>query len=130
MMAKPVVRVTADGRIHKRRQKQFPNGDIYDGEFVNGMPDGWGTFQTKDFKYNGAFSNGLYEGDGEIEYSNGNRFKGTFRKGKRCGYGEMVDLTKNIIYNGHFHNDKFDGIGTFINERERMEGHWKNGESF
>jgi hypothetical protein len=127
MIANPI-RVTADGRIHKHQQKLFSNGDIYDCEFVNGKPDGYGTFQTKDFKYTGSFSNGLYEGEGEIEYSNGNKFKGKFLKGKRYGYGEMVDMAKAIIYQGHFYDDKFNGFGILLKDGHKMEGHWKNGK--
>ena len=123
-----MIRVTAGGKVHKQKQKLYPNGDIYDCEFVNGKPDGYGIFQNKDVKYQGSFSNGLYEGYGEIEYSNGNKFKGMFLKGKRCGYGEMLDLEKNTKYHGNFQDGRFNGFGVLVIDGDQMEGHWKNGE--
>ena len=62
------------------------------------------------------------------EYSDGSRYEGEMKDGKREGEGTWVrpDGTK---YNGQWSNDKPDGLGTFIwPDGRKFKGYWKNGK--
>ena len=41
---------------------------IYQGETVNNLPEGYGKLYTNEYKYYGHFINGLFDGEGIIEY--------------------------------------------------------------
>lgn len=45
---------------------KYPNGNIYEGELVNGIPKGQGKLRWKDGKiWNGVFQEGLLNGTGK-----------------------------------------------------------------
>jgi hypothetical protein len=49
--------------------KTAENGDSYSGAFLNGARDGFGTLNTKNFKYEGQFKNNQINGKGKITFS-------------------------------------------------------------
>jgi hypothetical protein len=63
-------------------------GDIYIGEFKNGLKHGKGveTYANGDF-YEGDFINGLCEGSGTYLWKDGSEYNGDFKQGYRNGYG-------------------------------------------
>lgn len=86
------------------------NGDKYEGEFVAGRRTGEGILRSKNgttlagewkdgfpingvltyankSNYNGAFANGLFEGQGTLTYANGDTYTGEWKSGKREGQG-------------------------------------------
>lgn len=59
---------------------------IYDGEMKNGLPDGSGSFTTLEedenrtsFTYTGLFKEGMFNGKGQIEYTDGSTLTGKFK---------------------------------------------------
>ena len=65
---------------------------IYDGEMKNGLPDGSGSFTTLEedenrtsFTYTGLFKEGMFNGKGQIEYTDGSTLTGKF-KGKSTNW--------------------------------------------
>ena len=40
---------------------------IYDGDFANGAPYGFGTMTSPSFFYSGYFKSGIFEGQGKLE---------------------------------------------------------------
>lgn len=128
------IRLGSDGRIHRRRIKKFPNGTIYDCEFVNGKPDGYGCLTTvKGMKYTGTFHNGLFHGFAKITWVDSAKniirtFEGEFNHGKRHGFGILEDKNGEK-WEGHFECDKFHGPGTLRKANgEILKGVWKNGK--
>ena len=110
----------------------------------NGIPNGKGKVYYKNrVLYEGEFVEGLYEGNGKMEYENGNYYIGRWKNGKRNGNGKLYDKNGNLIYDGDWNNDKFEGKGTLNIEKcqqyyigefknELMNGKgclfWKNGD--
>lgn len=68
----------------------FPNGDTYDGQYVNGVPHGYG----------------YHKRPGKDVYA------GTFRNGERCGSGVCL-FEEGDTYEGTFTGDLPSGVGTF-----------------
>ena len=130
-------RIGKDGRVHRKRHKVFPNGDVYDCEFVRNKPDGIGTLvQATGIKYEGSFSNGLFHGPGTItreqtEEDGSKRtitvFKGVFRNGKKHGFGILYD--NGDRWEGNFKDDVFQGKGYIWRANgERQRGDFVNGK--
>ena len=70
-------RLTADGRMYRKARQEYVNGDIYDGEWVDGKREGRGVYVYKNGnKYVGEFVAGMREasswlmGIGTIEWLN------------------------------------------------------------
>jgi hypothetical protein len=131
-------RLGDNGRIHRYREKLYPNGESYQGEFVNGVRDGHGKLVTSGGTkiYTGQFVNGLYHGPGTIEWLpciehnkpiKGRKFKGVFHRGIREGAGEYHDEIGNI-WMGEWKNDFFTGEGILTKSNgEHYEGTWLKG---
>ena len=65
----------------------YDNGQIYIGEFKNGIRHGFGTtYFTRGDVYVGEYNNGKRHGFGVFEWESGNRFIGSFKNGKEDGY--------------------------------------------
>ncbi len=131
-------RIGQNGAIHRRRQIKYPNGDVYDGEVVNGKRDGHGELKTSNFTYTGSFQCGLIDGEGIMIWNTfkengieviGKRYKGSFRKGKKEGYGTLTD-GKGVKYEGLWEDDKYHGKGKLSTDdgKELQEGIFVNGK--
>lgn len=82
------------------------NGDVYRGDFVNSIKDGYGELNAKTFKYEGSFRNNKLDGKGKI------LFKET-----------------NDTYEGDFQNNQINGKGVFRwNNGDVYEGEMVNGK--
>lgn len=133
-LSESTLRVGSDGRIHRKRIKKFPNGTIYDCEFVNGKPDGKGCLTTANgMKYVGSFRNGLFHGFAKITWVDSannitRTFEGQFNQGLRHGFGTLEEKNGDK-WEGHFECDKFNGPGTLWRANgEVCKGIWKNGK--
>nr|WP_319937431.1 hypothetical protein [Leptospira sanjuanensis] len=119
------------GVKHGRGQYRYPDGSAYSGSFVNnkkhglGMfvwqdgtilsaqwnddePDGAGTLILADgTKLNGVYKEGrIYDGSGAFIYPDGNIYIGSWRAGKRNGFGIFKDSLGKIIFKGNWKNDR------------------------
>ena len=63
-------------------------------------------------EYNGFVSNGVYEGQGKMLYTNGKTYEGEWSLGKRNGYGVLKRKNGDIEYEGEWKEDKKHGRGT------------------
>ena len=60
----------------------YPNGDFYEGKFVDGKKSGFGKYKWGNDKYyEGNWDNNKQHGEG-VMFLNGNFLKGSFRYGK------------------------------------------------
>ena len=71
------------------------NEELYYGEFREGLKNGFGYLQTKQYIY-----------------------KGFFHADKKEGYGEYFNKEEGINYCGNFINDKFNGYGFYYKENK------------
>ena len=119
---------------------------LYDliGMWKNDKFNGWGRIIRHNGQiYEGKFVNGIINGKGIFIDKNKNKYVGDFVNMKKCGEGKWI--TKNMVYEGEFHNNKIDGkgkikffnsgieyIGTFKNEQ--IDGYgifkWVNGDEY
>ncbi len=80
--------------------------------------------------WSGACPGGNKEGPGIVRwYEHGqaiDHFEGTFRSGKREGFGRYV-WTPGVSYEGVYANDVPNGFGTATLLGESFSGTWKNG---
>ncbi len=95
--------------------KIYDNG-IYEGEFVDGVRQGVGTYcYNNGDKYEGSFNENEFDGYGKYTYNDGGSYEGEFFKGKPFGTGTRIwpDGRK---YTGGFVDGKMSGEGTLIME--------------
>ena len=79
-------------------------------------------------KYTGAFKEGKRSGDGQYVYSNGNKYRGPWADGRKNGKGEFI-YSNGSKYIGEFVDGKLTGTGTLINYLgDKYVGGIKNGK--
>ena len=94
-----------DGGWHGAGKYTAVNGDVYEGQFLNG------------------FLNGL----GVALYKQGNKYEGEFKDGKRNGAGKYTAINGDV-YEGQHINDSGNGFGKYLwKNGERYEGEFKGG---
>ena len=60
----------------------YPNGDVYEGHFVNGIFNGHGRFKSSmGWSYVGEFKKGQADGHGKLTAKDKKIYKGTFKQG-------------------------------------------------
>ena len=109
-----------EGKFHGNGNLYKKNGDIYDGEFEQGvLIKGKINFNNGD-SCEGDFIDGNLEGKGIYTYKNGDIFKGNFVKGQKK-FGEFIFNEGKSKYKGFFENDKFCGEGILIDNIDNKE---------
>ena len=104
-------------------------GNVYDGDFVDGMFHGKGhyKFAEKGKSYTGSFYDNQMHGQGLMKFADGGIYKGEFVEGKMHGYGERT-YENGDKYTGTFKADKRHGNGIFYEakERKKRDSVWEN----
>ena len=115
-----------------KAQVQYPNGDTYDGPFVNGVREGTGvyTYGETGNKYEGEWKNNLKNGIGKMTFGTDAEYTGHFDDGKRSGEGVYKYLKTKDLYSGSWKNGLKHGKGTFIffDTKMKIVGDWANGQ--
>lgn len=82
-------------------------------------------------KYQGTFKNGKRHGQGKFKWPSGAMYDGQWVDGKREGKGQEI-LADGTIYVGEFKNDQKDGQGTLYNNKTEkkviQQGNWVAGK--
>ena len=115
-----------------RAQVQYPNGDVFDGFFLNGVRDGKGTmtYAEQGTKYEGEWKNNLKEGISKMTFGTEGEYTGHFVAGQRNGEGVYKYLKTKDLYSGSWKNGLKHGKGTFIffDTKMKIVGNWFNGQ--
>ena len=114
-------------------QHSFSNGDVYEGELVDGKMHGRGVYRYAGGNvYTGPFHNGKPHGDNAVfEYSNGDRYEGPYVNGlKDTGDGNSRAVYKfkdGSIYTGPFKANMREGHGAVMEwpDGRRYEGSFR-----
>lgn len=111
---------------------EYPDGRVYSGDFVNGMPHGKGqmTFPNQDI-YDGEWNEGKMHGQGEYRRFNIEKDKyvewyiGEFVDGLMQGSGR-IQFDNHMVYEGQWQNGRRTGVGTlWTSSSEYIHGLWK-----
>jgi hypothetical protein len=137
------------GMIQINNKLSFKNGDIYQGDTEDKLPNGFGVMKyiNGDY-YKGNFKSNKKHGYGTYFFKNGNIYEGSYLNNQRNGegifkcktgryLGDWVDDLKNgkgififingDEYEGEFKNDLRSGYGVLTNkDGDIFEGQWLN----
>jgi len=92
-----------------RTKMTLKNGDLYEGDVVNGQRTGKGKYVSKNGSvYVGDFVNGVRTGKGKLTLSNGTVYEGDFVNGKANGFGKLTQNTGEVQL-GRFVDGKYVG---------------------
>lgn len=123
----------------------FPNNDVYEGSFEDGLRNGSGTYtyaapppseeeaEEEERKpvavYNGTWRAGEKTGVGTMTYTEGGKYHGAWLAGKRSGEGTFY-YPNGDIYSGKWEEGKKHGHGTYIykESQSRLKGTWEMGQ--
>ena len=120
-------------------KKRYPNRDVYEGEFLDGVREGNGklTYHQKGDVYVGEFQNNMFHGFGVYSWGDflengvwvrGRRYEGSWAKGRRFGDG-IYFSGYGDSYDGHWEADFYEGEGTLTKKNgDRMTGHFSRGK--
>ena len=109
----------------------------YEGNWKNGLKNGFGIMKKKGSIYEGNWKDGFIDGKGKLKWKSGNVYKGDFKMGKMDGNGYMIWFNEHKKYSGEWKNNIQNGFGVEIWYEEKGEhkylfnryiGEWKNGK--
>ena len=120
------------GERHGNGKAVLPNGDVYEGQYKNGMRHGKGQYIFNDqngAKYVGDYKDNRKNGFGTFFYPDGSRYEGFWKDDKRHGRG-IYYYGNGDVYEGEWNNDQRHGQGTYKYATDKMiyEGLWRNGK--
>lgn len=79
----------------------------YEGEYVNGVKEGKGTFWYPDgSKYEGEWKSGIRNGMGKYTYPNGDWYDGSWKSNLKDGNGIYYHSQNDVKYKGLFESRK------------------------
>jgi len=85
----------------------FADGSFYTGMWKSNKPSGIGLFHYTDGKYDvGVYLDGFLNSYGRAQYSNGDIYEGYFKKGDMCGMGLYYQKDDSSYIFGNFQNNK------------------------
>jgi len=109
---------------------KLTNGDLYGGQFVNGVLSGKGWWKSKSgAMYKGDFKKGMVTGRGKLTLPSGDYYIGEFENGKFNGEGKYF-FKQGDTYLGEWKDGKMDGFGAYtfasgkIRKGEFKAGKW------
>ena len=125
----------------------YPNGDVYDGDFLDGIREGRGTYRygKKGDVYNGEWKENRKHGIGKMTYdmtpkSEGDdeekkvakqigEYQGYWENGRRHGEG-VFTYPNGDVYSGWWKFGDKEGTGTYKSKASgmKMQGEWVKGE--
>lgn len=115
------------GRLNGAGVFRLPEGDRYEGEFVDDQLTGRGTLTTaQGNEYKGDFKGFRMEGQGVFRYANGDRYEGAFAHDLPNGKGRAI-WPNGEKFEGMFRDGIPDGYGTLTTPSQSYAGTWTRG---
>ncbi len=117
-----------DNTTLKARLDHYTAVDYRNGEWINGITTGEGTYLADDgTHFDGGFVNGKFHGIGNVRYTDGTEYRGEWFEGNMQGDGTLLtSLGDNFV--GIFKDNEFNGDGTLTKANgDIYTGYWVNG---
>jgi hypothetical protein len=91
--------------------------------------NGFGTYRySNGSRYSGEFKSGRKNGKGIYNYANGNKYIGEWINDLKQGEGKLF-FSNGDVYTGNFKSDNMEGQGSMdFRTGDRYSGNWKNGK--
>jgi hypothetical protein len=107
----------------------WSNGDVYSGGWKDDMQSGWGKSNWVDgSSYTGSYSQNIKEGTGEYHWKDNSMYVGEWKANEMDGHGEY-HWTDGRKYIGDWSRSRMEGYGVFFwPDGRRFEGAWKKGQ--
>ena len=109
---------------------QYPNGDTYEGEFMDGIRESRGVYRyaASGEKYDGEWKNNMKHGIGRMTYAKAGEYNGFWENGRRHGEG-VFHYSNGDVYSGWWKFGEKEGIGcyTFKSTGMKLYGDWTAG---
>lgn len=108
-------------QINGKGRMQYEDGSQYEGQFRNGVQEGYGVYKTATMKYEGTWKGGLMSGSGSaVWYSEKgevlSKYTGQYDAGKKHGFGQY-EGKKGKLLRGQWFEGKFNlGANSYIIE--------------
>ncbi|KRX05954.1 C2 domain [Pseudocohnilembus persalinus] len=111
-----------------KAEYRYPNGDYYNGDWVNGQKSGQGVMQYRSgMSYDGQWMNDQFHGNGTLKVS-GTTYVGQFTNGKKNGNGVITWDGSAQKYDGSWLNNQYHGIGNWTHPNgQTQKGEFANG---
>jgi hypothetical protein len=117
-----------DNLFSDKGKLTWRNGDVYDGEWKNGIRlKGKMVFGNSDY-YEGEFKDDKFDGKGIFFWADGQKYEGEFKDNMRHGKGVLYNEEGGKRYVGEWCNNKREGEGVqfYINGEIWKKGEFKN----
>jgi hypothetical protein len=116
------------GVLNGKGEKHFVDGTVYKGDFVNGLKQGDGVEENKEYLYKGNFNLDRKEGKGSYYYKLKNDlYIGEFKNGNITGNGKYI-WNNSDVYEGSFLKGKMHGKGKYLwGDGDEYEGEYVDG---
>ena len=109
----------------------YPNGDVYEGDFLDGIREGRGVYRygSNGDKYDGEWRQNRKHGIGKMSYNGKGEYQGYWENGRRHGEG-VFTYPNGDVYSGWWRFGEKEGTGTYSSKSTKMKmyGDWENGE--
>lgn len=109
-----------------RAKATYPNGETYEGDYVDGIREGQGKYTYKNkYTYEGQWVQNQKDGRGIFTYRKKGKYDGNFRAGKREGTGCFYYPNEDV-YEGEWKDGAKNGTGryTFNSSKQHFDGQW------
>ena len=114
-----------------RATAYYENGDIYDGEYVEGIRNGKGIYRYGQSKhmYEGGWEDNMRSGIGKMQYFGVGDYQGYWENNRMHGEGQFT-YKNGDVYSGWYKYGVKEGYGTYSFKETgmKMTGEWKNGQ--
>ena len=119
-----------NNKLNGKGEKYNLDDEIYEGDFLDNLEEGFGKEITNIFEYEGEFKKGKKEGKGKIIYKqNGDWYEGDFSKNNFNGNGHYFWKKTEYEYIGNYVNGVMEGKGIFkYGDKAIYKGEFKNGK--
>ncbi len=114
-----------NGKLQGSGRIEWANGEVYEGDFADGLMAGHGKLRFHNGAYEGEFRDGLMWGRGELRYDNGRAYRGELVRGEWHGKGRL-ETPQGEIYDGDFRDGDFIAGSYTRKDGSRYEGEFRN----